>query len=101
MNKDFNVMFLDDDGQLWYSKEFFDFQLKKKDIELDKFRPFTSAYEMKKEIKRLNNIFNQIEEYISSLELGSDRAYYNKEGYEVDVKDILKMMKELKGEDKE
>ena len=67
------------------------------DLEIE----YSNEKEKDLEIERLNNIFNQIEEYISSLELGSDRAYYNKEGYEVDVEDILKMMKELKGEDKE
>ena len=38
--------------------------IKEQNKELAKFRPFKSAYEMKQEIERLNNIINELEKYI-------------------------------------
>ena len=68
--------------------------------ELDKFRPFTSAYEMKKEIERLNNkinsIFSNFEQFINSykndnlddffigLRLSEVVEFYN------DLKEVIK-----------
>ena len=38
--------------------------IKEQNKELAKFRPFASAYEMKKEIEKLNNIIKEVREYI-------------------------------------
>lgn len=39
--------------------------IKEQNKELAKFRPFKSAYEMKEEIKRLNNIINEVRELLT------------------------------------
>lgn len=63
--------------------------------ELDKFRPFKSAYEMKKEIKRLNNIINELEKYIN------EEYIYDELGMKIfDASKLQDKLQELKGEDK-
>lgn len=66
-------------------EEYLKDQIRIRDKELDKFRPFKSAYEMKKEIERLNNIINEIEKYCNEL---------------IIYKPIVTKIKELKGDDK-
>ena len=74
--------------------------IKEQNKELAKFRPFKSAYEMKKEIERLNNIINELEKYIN----GRIEYCYNNETYQ-DVfnvyNDFDMKLQELKGSDKE
>lgn len=53
--------------------------------------------EMKEEIERLNNIINELEEYICVIEY--DERNYN-ETWQIAVR-IHNKLKELKGEDKE
>jgi chromosome segregation ATPase len=52
--------------------------------ELDKFRPFTSAYEMKKEIERLNK---QIEEYQKALDETTSKK--------IDLENIIKEVRNI------
>lgn len=72
--------------------------IKEQNKELAKFRPFRSAYEMKKEIDRLNNIIDRAIEYLK------DNACYNDMGNFNDDLDYDKcgdLLDILKGSDKE
>lgn len=73
---------LDSESNYWYSAEYVDKMLKKQD----------------KEIERLNNIINKIEEHFVFLKMNSTGG--NKEFFE-DILDFIKALKELKGSDKE
>lgn len=68
--------------------------IKEQNKELAKFRPFRSAYEMKKEIDRLNNIINNA---IKGIE---DYYYGDKEYKEYDYTLAYKIYHILKGSDK-
>lgn len=63
--------------------------IKEQNKELAKFRPFTSAYEMKKEIERLNK---QIEEYQKAL----DETISEK----IDLEKENNLLKQIVGNDK-
>ena len=84
MGKTINISYLGDDGQLWYSKEFCDFQLKEKDKEIEELHKLleekyysgnapkiidifhmldkSTIEKQKEEIERLNNIINELRE---------------------------------------
>jgi hypothetical protein len=66
--------------------------IKEQNKELAKFRPFKSAYEMKKEIERLNNIIKRLEEDLKEMYLTFGE--FNEEYTE-------NRIKELKGESNE
>lgn len=84
--------------------------------ELDKFRPITSAYEMKKEIERLNNelenvkahyeteaeakYYEFIDKHESKLQQRIDKAIeYIKQDYEINKYSKSYLLEILKGED--
>ena len=63
--------------------------------ELDKFRPFKSAYEMKKEIERLNNIVNECSnDILKELKENNHLSY----GAALAIRQKLIDFKELKGD---
>ena len=64
--------------------------------ELAKFRPFKSAYEMKKEIERLNNIVNECSnDILKELKENNHLSY----GTALAIRQKLIDFKELKGEE--
>ena len=73
-------------------EEYFKDQISIRDKELDKFRPFTSAYEMKKEIQRLNNIINELEKYVIENSFGSPLHNTNV----IEASKVLDKIKKLK-----
>ena len=73
--------------------------IKEQNKELAKFRPFKSAYEMKQEIERLNNIINELKEYIHN-ELVLD-FYNDNMPCELIINKMENMIKKLKVGDKE
>ena len=93
------------DFMVEYKKEI----IKEYEKELDKFRPFTGAYEMKKEIERLNNIINEFNNVYSKVitkcnQMINSRYYMNENAikkYATEIKDIcyfyVEEAKELKG----
>ena len=60
--------------------------------ELDKFRPFSCSYNMIREIKRLNNIINELEKYIN------EKYIYDDIGMKIfDASTLQDKLQELKG----
>ena len=68
--------------------------------ELDKFRPFTSAYEMKKEIERLNNNWDIFEQWIEKERDKWEKYHPDCFVYYQSILDKMKELKKHKGEDK-
>ena len=62
--------------------------------QLAKFRPFKSAYEMKKEIERLNNIINEVVDYTT-------KQMKKYEGYDRGFENVLSNIVVMLGSDKE